>query len=164
MEVPVESHGSVIYSVRVNVSPEEHDLILKYKWFKLKGQPTSRALGNLFNFVSNLRQNKENLFPDLVPIWKGDKVVTYAYVDQDDIMDLKRHHWTLTQQGYAQFWNKILTKSFTMHRYIMNFPEGLVVDHIRWNRLDNRKNMIRICTQTENTKNGSNGYRFGKKL
>jgi hypothetical protein len=40
MEVPVESHGSVIYKTLV------------------KGQPM-RGLGNLFNFVSKLRKHEE---------------------------------------------------------------------------------------------------------
>jgi hypothetical protein len=120
-----------------------------------------RDIGNLFNFVSKLRKSGENLFPGLVPIWHRGKVVTYAYVDPDDISDMKRHTWNLTDQGYAQFWNKILGRFVTMHRYVMDFPEGLVVDHIYWNRLDNRKKMLRICTPAENARNGSNGFRFG---
>ena len=158
MEVPVESHGSVIYMIRVNVSPEEHSLILKQKWYKLKGQPVSRGLGSLFNFVSKLRQPEENLFTELVPVWKEDKVVAYAYVDTEDAPELKRHHWKLNKQGYAY------SGTVLMHRYVMEPPEGLVVDHIKWNRLDNRKEMLRVCTQAENARNGSAGYRFGKRV
>ena len=164
MEVPVESHGSVIYMALVNVSPEEHCEILKHKWFKLKGQPVNRGLGNLFNFVSKLRKVGEDLFPDLVPVLHWGKVVTYAYTDPEDTRDLKRHEWTLTSQGYAQFWNKIIGQSVTMHRYVMDFPEGLVVDHISWNRLDNRKGSLRVFTQAENARNGSNGFLFGRRV
>jgi hypothetical protein len=42
-----------------------------------------------------------------------------------------------------------------MHRYLMDFPEGLVVDHVKWDRLDNRKNMLRPCTVAENNRNMS---------
>ena len=54
MEVPVTSHGEVIYSVLVNVTPEEHMEILKRKWYKVRGRPVSRGLGDLFNLVSKL--------------------------------------------------------------------------------------------------------------
>jgi hypothetical protein len=64
-------------------------------------------------------------------------------VDPEDLSDLKRHAWKLTPEGYAQFWNGILKKYFTMHRYLMNFPEDLVVDHLTWNRLDNRKTHLK---------------------
>ena len=63
MEVPVMGHGEFLYNVRVNVTPDEHSLILKQNWYKLRGQPVSRGLGNLFNFVSKLRKPGENLFP-----------------------------------------------------------------------------------------------------
>ena len=72
MEVPVTCHGDFLYSVLVNVTPMEHEAILKHKWYKLKGQPVARGLGSLFNFVSKLRRPGENPFPVLVPIeFKG---------------------------------------------------------------------------------------------
>ena len=163
MEVPVTCHGNFLYSTRVNVTPEEHGLILKHNWYKLRGQPMTRGLGNLFNFVSKLRKPGENLFPDLVPVEFKGVIVTFAYTDLEDVSDLKRHTWTLTPEGYAQFWNKILKKSFTMHRYVMNFPHELVVDHLTWNRLDNRKEELRICTQAENARNGAGGWNFGRR-
>ena len=164
MEVPVTSHGEVIYSVLVNVTPEEHMEILKRKWYKIHGRPVSRGLGDLFNFVSKMRMPGENLYPSLVPVEHKGVIVTYARVDAEEVDDLKRHRWSLTQKGYAQFWNGILRKSFLMHRYVMNFPEELVVDHLTWNRLDNRSCALRACTRAENARNGTNGWNFGKRL
>ena len=164
MEVPVTCHGDFLYCVLVNVTPVEHESILKHKWYKLNGQPVTRGLGNLFNFVSKLRRPGENLFPDLIPVEHRGVVVTFASVDPEDQSDLKRHVWKLTPEGYAQFWNGILKRSFTMHRYIMNFPEELVVDHLTWNRLDNRKAHLKPCSQAENARNGSAGWNFGKRV
>jgi hypothetical protein len=67
-----------------------------------------------------LRKPGENLFPDMVPIEFKGSVVTFARVDPEDLSDLMRHRWTLTPEGYAQFWNGILKKYFTMHRYLLN--------------------------------------------
>jgi hypothetical protein len=50
-----------------------------------------------------------------------------------------------------------------MHRYVMDFPDSMVVDHLSWNRLDNRADHLRICTVAENNRNGTNGMMFGKK-
>ena len=38
---------------------------------------------------------------------------------------------------------------------ILYLDEGLVVDHVRWNRLDNRKAWLRPCTVAENNRNMS---------
>jgi hypothetical protein len=40
-----------------------------------------------------------------------------------------------------------------LHRYIMNAPKGLQVDHKDGNTKDNRKSNIRICKQEDNNKN-----------
>jgi len=42
-----------------------------------------------------------------------------------------------------------------MHRMIMQPPEGMVVDHINGNGLDNRRCNLRICTQEQNARNNA---------
>lgn len=40
-----------------------------------------------------------------------------------------------------------------MHREIMNAPDGVQVDHINGDSLDNRKINLRLCTNAENLRN-----------
>jgi hypothetical protein len=152
-----------IYSVRVNVTKAEHDALVCFNWYKLRGQPVAHGIGNLFTYIAKLRVTRENLFPDLMPIEHNGKVVAFADVDDYMVDDLKRHVWRIDREGYAYFFNPVTKRCIYMHRYIMDFPDDMVVDHLSWNRLDNRVNNLRICTVAENNRNGTNGMMFGKK-
>jgi hypothetical protein len=54
---------------------------------------------------------------------------------------------------------------FKLHRYLLNFPKDMEVDHINGNTLDNRRENLRICTSRQNTynmgsrKNSSSKYK-----
>lgn len=59
--------------------------------------------------------------------------------------------WYETNNGYIM--HKGLNGSILLHRFVLDFPQGKVVDHINHNRKDNRKQNLRICTQKENVYN-----------
>lgn len=44
-------------------------------------------------------------------------------------------------------------KKIKMHRLVMNFPRGEVIDHISGDKHDNRKQNLRICSIKENARN-----------
>jgi len=67
MEVPVHSHGEVVYYVLINVTLDEHQEILKKIWYKRKGQPVSRGTGNLFNLVQVFRKELFSKFMNVRP-------------------------------------------------------------------------------------------------
>lgn len=55
---------------------------------------------------------------------------------------------------------KYIYNRIYLHRYITKAPDGMQVDHINGNRLDNRSKNLRICTNQQN--NWNKGPRKGK--
>lgn len=76
----------------------------------------------------------------------------YAYVDAADYEWLSQYNWRL-QNGYAARREK--NKVIYMHREIMNPPDGMMVDHVRRNKLDNTRDSLRVCTQQQNAHNNA---------
>jgi hypothetical protein len=70
-----------------------------------------------------------------------------AMVDLEDYEHLSQFRWRY-RDGYA-----VTKENTTMHRMIMNPPEGMFVDHINGKRWDNRKENLRICTHKQNNRN-----------
>ena len=76
------------------------------------------------------------------------------YIDADDLELVRHLSWYEQNNGYAV--HKDSGKPIqSMHRLIMGNPEGLVVDHINHNRMDNRRANLRVCTQKVNVRNSS---------
>lgn len=72
---------------------------------------------------------------------KGD----YALVDDEDYERVMEYNWHLNRGGYAK--NNTVG---LMHRFIMNPPNNLYVDHKFHNNLDNRKSRLRVCSPQQN--------------
>lgn len=70
----------------------------------------------------------------------------YFLFDTEDYDKIKDYRWYKDQNGYCS--NRHL--GIYAHRIIMDCPNGMVVDHINHNTLDNRKANLRICTQQQN--------------
>ena len=88
-----------------------------------------------------------------VPL-SGGKV---ALIDEDDFGIVSPYKWYLTEKGYAGSTKVVDRKTLNlrMHRMIMGLCKGdkREVDHINGNKLDNRRQNLRICTRRENNFN-----------
>lgn len=95
-----------------------------------------------------------------IPLTRG----YVSIVDDEDYKRVAQYRWHATVKTrvdgtvrvYAQrsIWNTGGAQSGQkLHRLILNAPEGMSVDHINGNTLDNRKENIRLCTNAENTRN-----------
>lgn len=83
-------------------------------------------------------------------------------VDDEDYTFLMQWQWCIKVSGagdgtykYAAREEKIDDKrtSFLMHRVLTSCPQGMVVDHKDGNGLNNQRDNLRVCTQSENMQN-----------
>jgi hypothetical protein len=86
----------------------------------------------------------------LIPLSQGKS----AIVDFEDYEYLVQWKWYYTNKGYASKRKDKNGHSF-MHRFVMNVMDDMQVDHKFGDRLDNRKNNLRICTNAQNQHNSS---------
>ncbi len=80
----------------------------------------------------------------------------FAIVDDEDFEWLSKSKWRCSSCGYAVGVSKgshRTRRPRTMHREIIKCPESLTVDHINRNKLDNRKENLRICSFSQNNMN-----------
>ena len=91
-----------------------------------------------------------------IPLTQG----KYAIVDPEDYERLSKHKWHLqrTNQTFyavrtAKRTERPRRQAIWMHRCILPPPQGMFLDHINHNGLDNRKANLRIATAAQNARN-----------
>lgn len=89
-------------------------------------------------------------------LYKGRDSVEVArtQISLCDIEKVKKFKWTIDKDGYAITNNK--GKRLSLHRYLLEPKPNIDVDHIDHNRLNNRRENIRLCTRQQNIFNISN--------
>lgn len=87
----------------------------------------------------------------------------YAIIDDSDYIAVSKYKWHYMTIGYAardihiSYINgKQTKKKQTMHRFLLEMIDSKIgLDHINHNKLDNRRNNLRICSQGANIQNAS---------
>ena len=112
---------------------------------------------------------KEN-YAEIVITKKNNEIIT-VLIDIEDIEKIQKLKWRVSKNKngyYVRAWGRKDYKYkqiVYLHRYIMNCPGDMEVDHINHNTLDNRKCNLRVCTMLENKQNvpkrenNKSGYR-----
>lgn len=87
-------------------------------------------------------------------------------IDQDDIPKINLYKWHIHEIKKDNRYDvcsikrdikkKDKNRYLILSRYLMNCPDGMQVDHINRNTLDNRKQNLRIVTNFKNQQNKSN--------
>ena len=78
-----------------------------------------------------------------------------ATIDDDDFVRVSVHKWSFDPKGYAftNIGKRPHRRILYMHRLILQAPKGKECDHINNNKLDNRRENLRLCTREENSRN-----------
>jgi len=80
-----------------------------------------------------------------------------ALVDSEDYKKLTEYEWYFEENGYAcrrKTYGYYDSKKVYMHREVIgDIPPKMVVDHINGNKTDNRKDNLRVVSQSENAFN-----------
>ena len=79
----------------------------------------------------------------------------FAIVDDADYEWLNQWKWGISSTGYAKRGIRKGKKTITifLHRLLAKTPKGKFTDHINRNRLDNRRENLRVCTTFESNQN-----------
>lgn len=73
-------------------------------------------------------------------------------VDDEDYKYLKEYYWCLSRYGYIFAKHKESISKVFIHRLIMGLPnrDKRIIDHINGDKLDNRKENLRMCNRHQN--------------
>ena len=93
-----------------------------------------------------------------IPLRNKEKIIiAYALVDDEDFERLNKVSWSLQATGYPQAWEIKTSGVRTMHQHILKLLPGYKgkneVSHINQNKLDNRKENLRLTNRQENSRN-----------
>jgi hypothetical protein len=72
-------------------------------------------------------------------------------IDEEDICLIENKKVKINKDGYAYIKRKRDNKC--LHRLIMNEPKNVTIDHINRNKLDNRRENLRLATISQNCAN-----------
>lgn len=81
-----------------------------------------------------------------------------ALLDDEDAEFMNRYKWRISSDGYVVRKAKINGNpdgQMRMHRVVIGAETGQMVDHINGNKLDNRRENLRIASNRENQQNRS---------
>jgi hypothetical protein len=87
-----------------------------------------------------------------------------ALIDASDFDRVSRHKWCVIRlDGRARPRYYAITSEpgnnkhkIYLHRFLMDAPSGMVVDHANGDTLDNRRSNLRVCTYSQNACNQVN--------
>ena len=84
-----------------------------------------------------------------IPLTQG----KFALIDDEDFERVNQVKWRYCKGAAQSQTARPERKVLLMHRFVMHAPDGIEVDHVNGNALDNRKSNLRIATHRQNMAN-----------
>lgn len=90
-----------------------------------------------------------------VPLTHG----RFAIVDACDIERVAQHSWCTVNTKHGRYAQATIPteenpeRRVYMHRFLMDAPDSVEVDHENGDKLDNRRSNLRLCTRAQNSHN-----------
>ncbi|QKF94703.1 putative HNH enonculease [Fadolivirus algeromassiliense] len=81
----------------------------------------------------------------------GGKIGGVALISEIDYEIISKYKWSQDNRGYV--FGSVNSHRIYLHRFIMKAGEGVLIDHINNNKLDNRRENLRFATKKENNMN-----------
>jgi hypothetical protein len=91
---------------------------------------------------------KKNGYSEITLYDFNNREVARSKIDNSDINNIAPYKWCLDKEGYVR--NHLVGR---LHRFILNPSEDYWVDHISRDKLDNRRENLRIVTPTQSIMN-----------
>lgn len=114
-----------------------------------------RQYGHITNFRPKGKRNnivvKDN-HAELQILDKDGKIKKIALLDKDVVNKISKYSFRMHNNGYVV--TAIKKKTLYLHQIILGTKkDNYEIDHINRNKLDNRKNNLRLCKHIDNTHN-----------
>lgn len=80
----------------------------------------------------------------------------FALIDDEDYERASQFKWTLDRNGYIVRKQTLESKKYQkvlLHRFLVDAPETMDVDHKDRNPLNNTRSNLRICNRSQNSMN-----------
>lgn len=77
----------------------------------------------------------------------------YSLIDNEDFDKISKYKWSYDKYAFRVDWSGNKPKKILLHRFIMDVPKNMEIDHINRDKLDNRKSNLRIVTKQQNSLN-----------
>jgi hypothetical protein len=78
----------------------------------------------------------------------------FTVIDDEKYEKVSKYKWyVISPDGIPYAYTNIKGKFIYLHRFILNAPKGITVDHRNHDTLDNRCNNLRLATSSQNIMN-----------